>query len=183
MNDQPTSSVNAFFLQQAREYLSGDFLPKIEQSIQGLSVDEIWWRANEQSNSIGNLLLHLSGNLTQWIVIGLGGAADHRERQTEFDERRLLSKDELLNKLKETVQNVDQVLAAFDVEKLLQPFHIQDMEVIALEAIFHVVEHFSMHTGQIILIAKLLGNKDLRFYDFSTGVQVFNWREATAESK
>src|SRR3954471_13410790 len=183
MNDQTPSNVNAFFLKQAREFLSHDFLPKIEKAIESLSPEEIWWRANEQSNSIGNLILHLSGNARQWIVGGLGGAADHRERQTEFDERRLLSKDELLNNLKETLRDVDQVLAAFDGERLLQRFHIQDMDVVALEAIFHVVEHFSMHTGQMILIAKLLANKDLRFYDFTTGVPVFTWREAAAEGK
>jgi len=181
MNDQTTSNVNAFFLKQAREYLSGDFLPKIEKSIENLSAQQIWWRANDQSNSIGNLMLHLSGNARQWIVSGLGGAADHRVRQTEFDERRLLLKDELLNNLKETVRDVDQVLAAFDGERLLDRFHIQEMDVIALEAIFHVVEHFSMHTGQILLLAKLLTGSDLGFYDFENDVPVQRWRSGPSD--
>src|SRR3954454_19505291 len=125
MNDQTTSSVNALFLQQAREYISGDFLPKIEKSIESLSAEEVWWRANEESNSIGNLLLHLAGNARQWIVCGVGGAADKRTRQQEFDERSVVSRTELLAKLRGAIAEVDGVLASFDVSGILERRLIQ----------------------------------------------------------
>ncbi|HXD29975.1 MAG TPA: DinB family protein [Pyrinomonadaceae bacterium] len=174
---QVGAEVPAAFLSHAREFLSGEYLPKIEQCLAALTDEHVWWRGNEESNSIGNLLLHLCGNARQWIVSGLGGEADHRVRQTEFDERSLISKSELVGRLQETLSDVDRVLAEFDSSKLLQPYRIQNNDVTALEAIFHVVEHFSMHTGQIIMIAKLLAGKDMKFYDFPDGVPVHTWKE------
>ena len=174
MNDQTP----ALFLSHARQFLAGQYLPKIEKCLGLLTDQDVWWRSNEESNSIGNLLLHLSGNARQWIVTGLGGAADHRQRQTEFDERSLISKDKLLASLKETLAEVDKVLAEFDPDNLTKAYKIQNLEVTALEAIFHVVEHFSMHTGQIIMLTKILAKKDMNFYDFSSGTPVYTWQAA-----
>ena len=165
------------FIAQARELFSSDYMPKIERCLESLDETGVWWRANEESNSIGNLLLHLSGNARQWIVSGLGGAPDKRERQTEFDERSPISKRELWSRLQETMGEVDSVLAQLDPNQLLNRHEIQQGNVTALEAIFHVVEHFSMHTGQIILLTKLLAKKDLRFYDFETGAPVHTWHD------
>ena len=180
--DQPTNEadlkVSAAFIAQARELLASEYLPKIERCLESLSDKDVWWRANDESNSIGNLLLHLSGNARQWIVSGLGGAEDARARQTEFDERSIIPKRELLSRLRDTLAEVDAVLAQFGAARLLNRYHIQRSDVTALEAIFHVVEHFSMHTGQILLLTKLLANKDLRFYDFSTGVPLHTWNES-----
>ena len=153
------------FVAQARAQLSTDYLPKIEACLEQLTDEDVWWRANQESNSIGNLMLHLSGNVRQWIVCGLGGAPDHRERQQEFDERALIPRSELFAKLKQTVAEVDDVLAHYDSSRLLEVRHIQGNEVTSLEAIFHVTEHFSMHTGQIILLTKQITSRDLRFYD------------------
>jgi uncharacterized damage-inducible protein DinB len=163
--NSPHSEVADAFIAQAREFLSNDYIPKIQKCLESLSDDDVWWRANEESNSIGNLMLHLSGNIRQWIVSGLGGVADERIRQAEFDARSAMSKADLFSRLSESVGQVDAVLAQFDVNTLLKRYQIQDCDVTALEAIFHVVEHFSMHTGQIILLTKLLAKKDLRFYD------------------
>ena len=160
------------FVAQARALLSHNFLPKIERCVEQLTDEKVWWRANQESNSIGNLLLHLSGNARQWIVCGLGGAPDERERQQEFDRRDLMPRNEILARLKQTIAEVDEVLARFELAQLLAPRRIQGSVVTALEAIFHVVEHFSMHTGQIILITKMLQQQDLNFYDFSTGAPV-----------
>ena len=171
-----TEIANAF-VAQARDLLSSEYLPKIERCLEQLTDEEVWWRANQESNSIGNLLLHLSGNARQWIVCGLGGAPDERERQKEFDQRALIPRSELLAKLKQTITEVDDALEQFDPAQMLSSRQIQGTEVTALEAIFHVVEHFSMHTGQIILLAKMLTKKDLRFYDFSTGAPVLTWKE------
>lgn len=159
------SEVSRAFIQCAREFLKNDYLPKIERCLEQLTDEQVWWRANPESNSIGNLLLHLCGNARQWLVSGLGGETDRRVRQREFDERTMISRRELLSRLRETLDEVDTVLANFDCERILDQHRIQDLEVTALEAIFHVIEHFSMHTGQIIYITKLLTSHDLHFYD------------------
>lgn len=175
LDNQNTSTE---FITKARGFLRDEYLPKIERCLELLSDEQIWWRPNEDSNSVGNLLLHLCGNAQQWIVCGLGGEPDDRVRQSEFDERRVISRKELLTKTKETLSRVDATLAQFDESRLLETFQIQGTTVTALEAIFHVTEHFSMHTGQIILLAKMIGNTDLGFYDFSSGQPAHTWRSS-----
>src|SRR6266702_8297067 len=93
------NEIGQLFITRSRHHLSEDFLPKIERCLEVLTDEQIWWRANPQSNSIGNLILHLSGNVRQWIVSGLGGAADGRDRPAEFSEHGPIPKDELLRKL------------------------------------------------------------------------------------
>lgn len=170
------------FIAQSRSLLMTAYLPRIERCLERLSDEEVWWRAGEGSNSIGNLLLHLAGNARQWIVSGVGGKPDVRVRQDEFDERRLWPRAELLKHLKETLAEVDEVLASMEVSLLLESRRIQGREVTLLEAVFHVVEHFSMHTGQIILLTKMLKAEDLRFYDFSSGAPVESWHGPGRES-
>jgi uncharacterized damage-inducible protein DinB len=150
-------------------------LQKIERCVEQLSDGEVWWRSGEESNSIGNLILHLCGNARQWIVSGIGGATDTRARQSEFDERSLISRADLISHLRQTLQEVDAVLASFPTAAILEQRTFQGTEETVLDAIFHVVEHFSMHTGQIILLTKMLAQSDLRFYDFSTGVPRADW--------
>jgi len=99
-------------------------------------------------------------------------------RQAEFDERRIIPRDELLSLLRNTVADLDRVLGSFDPSRLLDRYLIQGTEVTALAAIFHVTEHFSMHTGQIILLTRMLANIDLVFYDFSTGKPSHTWNES-----
>src|SRR5712692_3448387 len=159
------SQIGQAFIVRSRAHLTEDYLPKIERCLELLSDQQIWWRANPQSNSIGNLLLHLSGNVRQWIVSGIGGMIDARDRDAEFAERSIISRDELLARLKQTLSEADDALANFDSCRLLERMQIQGCEVSALEAILHVVEHFSMHAGQIVYITKQLTAHDLHFYD------------------
>jgi uncharacterized damage-inducible protein DinB len=170
--------ISQAFIQNARRLLKEEYLPKIERCVEKLTDEQVWWRPNRESNSIGNLLLHISGNARQWIVCGLGGATDKRQRQTEFDERTIITRVELLARLRTTVADVDGVLVSFDSARLLDNYPIQGTEATALAAIFHVTEHFSMHTGQIILLTKMLANVDLVFYDFSTSKPVHTWKDA-----
>lgn len=170
--------VSRAFIQKARELLKQEYLPKIERCLEKLTDEQIWWRSNPEANSIGNLMLHIAGNARQWIVCGLGGETDRRIRDAEFDERRIIARDELLSLLRATVVDVDRVLRTFDPAQLLDEYRIQGTEVTALAAIFHVTEHFSMHTGQIILLTKMSANIDLVFYDLSTGKPVHTWHEA-----
>src|SRR2546421_11387904 len=101
------------FIAYSRAYFAEDYLPKIERALELLTDEQIWWRANPQSNSIGNLLLHLSGNVRQWIVCSLGGAPDERDRDSEFAERHLIPRDKLLARLRETLSEADAALAKF----------------------------------------------------------------------
>src|SRR6266487_122826 len=118
-NETDPSLTGQLFIERSRHHLSQDFLPKIERCLELLSDEQIWWRANEQSNSIGNLILHLSGNVRQWIVSGLRGAADSRDRDSEFAQRDVISRDELIATLRETLANAGATLANFDSDNLL----------------------------------------------------------------
>ena len=153
-----------------------EYLPKIERCLERLNDEQIWWRANEESNSIGNLVLHLCGNARQWIVSGVGGETDAREREAEFAQRAVIARDELIALLRSTLADVGRVLKALNPATLLERRTIQGSDVDVLQAIFHVTEHFSMHAGQIFLLTKLLTATDLLFYDFDSGAPVDRWR-------
>src|SRR5437667_7831643 len=132
MND-----VGQAFIAQSQYHLAKDFLPKIERCVGLLNDEQIWWRANEQSNSIGNLLLHLSGNVRQWIICGLGGATDARNRDSEFTQREMISRSELVARLRQTVEEAVDVLGRLKPDALLEKRAIQGFEVSMLEAILH----------------------------------------------
>src|ERR1044071_4681689 len=104
----------AAFLAQSREYLTAHYLPKITDAIERLSEADLWWRPNEPSNSIGNLMLHLAGTIRKWIVSGAGAAPDTRARASEFARREPLPRDELLAILTEAVLEADAVIARTD---------------------------------------------------------------------
>jgi len=165
------------FLDESRRYLSREYAVKIRLCLEGLSDDDLWWRPNEQSNSIGNLLLHLAGNIRQWIVSGVGGAADTRKRQAEFDERGPLPRAEVLRRLDAALSDVDAVLRDLDPATLTQDRQIQGRDTNVFRAIYHVVEHFGMHTGQILYIAKLRSGADLGFYKDAGGLATEEWRK------
>jgi uncharacterized damage-inducible protein DinB len=166
--------VSRSFVAHSRTNLSAELLPRIERCLAKLSDQELWWRPNAESNSVGNLVLHLSGNVRQWIISGVGGAVDERDRQREFDERGPLPSDEVWSRLKTTVEEADRVLAGLDPATLLERRRIQGFDVTILEAIYHVVEHFSMHTGQIILLTKMRAG-DLGFYEVVDGLPQPKW--------
>jgi uncharacterized damage-inducible protein DinB len=167
--------VSQAFLNCAVDFLLGAYQPKIERCLERLTDEQIWWRANEESNSIGNLILHLCGNARQWIIAGVGVQPDSRDRDAEFERRDPITRDELLNLLRSTLAEVAQTLQAVDPSALLARRTIQGHDVDILEAVFHVTEHFSMHTGQIIMLTKMLTASDLRFYDFEGSVPVERW--------
>ena len=168
------TDVSQSFIDQSRQLLSEHYLPRIERCLERLSDEEIWWRANPECNSVGNLMLHLAGNVRQWVISGLGVAADRRQRQQEFDERGPIPRGELVNGLKRTVEEADVVLASVSPRRLPERRQIQGCDVTVLQAIYHVVEHFSMHAGQIILLTKMRTG-DLAFYDVSDGTPRPQW--------
>jgi uncharacterized damage-inducible protein DinB len=157
------------FIHRSRTYLTDEYLPKIRRAVEGLQTDDLWWRPNPASNSMGNLILHLAGNIRQWVVCGLGGREDTRQRQEEFDREGGMSGQELISHLESTLAEVDAVLADLTSADLGKELEIQGLPVSGLDALYHAVEHFSMHTGQIIYISKLRSAADLGFYRVTDG--------------
>ncbi|MBI5216952.1 MAG: DUF1572 family protein [Ignavibacteriae bacterium] len=157
-------SIEQEYLAYCRRRLLQEYFPRIQKCLEELSEEDVWWRPNEESNSIGNLLLHLCGNVRQWIIHGIGGAEDKRVRDVEFSERGPLPKSTLLTKMQETLLETDKVLERFDVAKFLEVKHIQRYDLTYLDAISHVVEHFAQHTAQIVYITKLRKGGIVNFF-------------------
>jgi hypothetical protein len=129
-----------------------------------LSPEQIWWRPNDASNSIGNLILHLNGNVGQWLVASFNKDEDKRNRPAEFAAKEGATAHELLAKLGATLDAAAAVLDRLTVEELLAPYEIQGYHVHGLDAVYRVVEHFALHYGQIVYVTKNLTGKDLGFY-------------------
>jgi uncharacterized damage-inducible protein DinB len=170
--ESPTPAA-LMFLRHARFRLLKDYFVKIAASIETLDDEQVWRRPNESSNSIGNLLLHMTGNVRQWIISGVGGAEDVRDRASEFAARGSAPKGELIALVRATLDESDVVLAGIEdecaaansdvlLQRVCKP---QSYEVTVFDAIFHVVEHFSYHTGQIVFAAKWLAEGQVSFYD------------------
>jgi uncharacterized damage-inducible protein DinB len=151
------------FLKESQHSLASYHMPRLVQCLRMLSEKEIWWRPNAASNSAGNLALHLSGNVRQWIISGLGKAPDHRDRDREFAERGPIPRRSLIALLRKTVDEACSVLGRLSEEQLLGTYDIQGFHVSGLYAASQVVTHFAYHTGQIIFATKLKLGKDLRF--------------------
>jgi len=137
---------------------------RVESCLGKLNDEQIWARGSENANAIGNLVLHLCGNVRQWIVSGVGGAPDLRQRDQEFAARGGVAVSELIERLRGTVDEAAAVLERVTAERLMEPLSIQGYQVTGMAAIYHVVEHFSGHTGQIIFATKMLTGEDLGFY-------------------
>ena len=159
----PKARLTHPLIAQVEHMLKEVYLPRIVSCLEELSPGQIWWRPNEASNSVGNLVLHLTGNVRQWIISGLGGAADHRQRDQEFSERGPLPRRVLAARLRQAVGEACRVLHKLSAEDLARVHAIQKYQVTGWEAAFHVAEHFSHHAGQIILLTKMLTGSDLKF--------------------
>ena len=159
-----TSTVPAEFIESSRTLLGRDYMPKLRRIVEMLSEDDIWWRPNEVSNSVGNMLLHMCGNLGQWVVSGAGGASDDRDRPREFSERGPIPKADLMEKVERMADQVDRVLADLGEATLLDRLTVQKFDVSRLHAIYHSIEHFGYHLGQIAYVAKLRNGKDLGIF-------------------
>jgi uncharacterized damage-inducible protein DinB len=156
--------VPAAFLDFSRQQLTAEYWPRLRSTVESLSDEQVWWRPNESSNSVGNLLLHLNGNVRQWLVSSFRRLTDQRDRPAEFNAQDVIPASVLLERLDATMNEASNVLASLTESDLLETFNIQGYSVTGLHAVYHVVEHFGMHYGQIVYIAKLLRAQDLGFY-------------------
>ncbi|MBV6644734.1 MAG: DUF1572 family protein [Cyclobacteriaceae bacterium] len=130
-----------------------------------LSEKDIWRRPNEESNSIGNLIVHLCGNITQYVISSLGDRPDQRDRDSEFSQDINVSKKELIQQLTATVEEARTIIGNSDSQVLLKKRGVQGFFFSGTGIAIHVMEHYSYHTGQIAFYTKLLKSKDLGFYD------------------
>lgn len=152
------------FLEHSRHKLFDEWWPRMRSTIEALTQEQVWWRPNVASNSIGNLLLHLNGNVRQWLVSSFNRHPDRRDRPAEFAAKAGAAPAELLATLGATLDEARTVLARLTAQDLLAPMEIQGYHVTGLVAVYQVVEHFGLHYGQIVYIAKALQAKDLGFY-------------------
>jgi uncharacterized damage-inducible protein DinB len=159
------SDIGTLFLAKSRRYLTESYLGKLERALATVSDEDVWWRPNAASNSMGNLLLHLTGSLRYWVVSIAGGAPSNRVRAEEFAAAGERSGRELVDALRDAVREADEVLARLTPVTLLETRQADDRSLTVLDAIYHAVEHFSMHTGQILQLVKLRGGVDLRLTD------------------
>jgi uncharacterized damage-inducible protein DinB len=137
---------------------------RIDVCLDQLSEEQVWARGKESENAVGNLVLHVCGNVGQWIVSTIGNRPDTRDRPSEFAARGTATTDQLRERLRTTIESAVAVIEQLTAAQLAPRHTIQGYDVSVLEAIYHVVEHFSMHTGQIIFATKLLTAADLGFY-------------------
>ena len=156
-------SVESLFLQFSVDKLR-QFAGRIEICLDKLTDDQIWSRGHENENAIGNLVLHLAGNVGQWILSPLAGHPMTRDRDGEFAARGGPDKKQLAAKLRSIVEQATAIVAGMKTDQLTRTYSIQNYEVSGVDAVYHVVEHFAQHTAQIIFATKILTSEDLGFY-------------------
>jgi uncharacterized damage-inducible protein DinB len=157
---------NTFYrelISQAIEHLDQN-TKKIKSCMVELGEEDIWLSPNGHLNSAGNLILHLCGNIRQYIISSLGGQPDTRERDSEFSVKGGLNRAALVDKLHNTLEEAKSVISKADAENLLRKRIVQGMSYTGVGIVIHVTEHYSYHTGQIIFLTKLLKDIDMGFY-------------------
>lgn len=159
MTPELTAEFVRYSVEKLRQYTT-----RIEDCLGRLNEDQVWARGGDNENAVGNLVLHLCGNLGQWIGFGVGGREDHRERDAEFNARGGARVADLKQQLRTTVEDAAGIIGALKPEDLARRTRVQKYDITVLETVYHVVVHFSEHTGQILFATKLLTGQDLNYY-------------------
>lgn len=149
---------------EVRRRIIEESVPRIKKCLHLLNEPQIQDRPNEQTVSVGNLVLHLMGNLRQWVLSGIDGQTDHRQRSQEFAETEPIPTKKLIRNLDSLMTEVDQALTRITPEALTEKRNVQDFEESVLAILVHVTEHFSYHTGQITYYTKSTLNVDTQYY-------------------
>jgi uncharacterized damage-inducible protein DinB len=157
--------IHNLLIAETKRRLFDEGVVRIKKSLSLMTEQQIWHRPNASSNSAGNLVLHLCGNVRQWIVSGLGKVGDVRTRQAEFDEQGPVPVDEMLSRLDALMQEVEAVLDRLSSDDLVAMHRVQGYDESGLSILVHVVEHFSYHVGQITYIVKALNDLDVGYYE------------------
>ena len=142
MTTKTEPNTATLFLEFSRRKLLEHYWPRLRDCIESLTDQEVWWRPNAASNSIGNLILHLNGNVRQWLVVSFNGLDDRRDRPAEFNQRQIIPASSVVEQLVSTMQQASEVLSRLTERDLLMSFEIQGYHVRGLDAVYQVVEHF-----------------------------------------
>jgi len=148
----------------AERHFLEEGLRRVDICLGQLTEDQVWYRPNGSSNSVGIILTHLIGNITQYVISGLGNAPDTRKRDREFDNPRQLSKSELRQAMSATLHHAVSVLRRLTPLDLREEYRIQGFSLSLLEVVVHVIEHFSYHIGQITYITKMVTDRQTGYY-------------------
>ncbi len=167
------------FISRSRYWLTKEYPIKLRHCVNALPRAAVWARPNASSNSVGNLLVHLAGNVTEWILGGVGGQTISRYRAGEFAQKDGRDGTALLDDLEAVLGKADSVLAGLNATALERSITIQGRETTVAGAIYHVVEHFAMHTGQIILMTKIYAPGKIHFYEDAGGLARPTWHQGT----
>jgi uncharacterized damage-inducible protein DinB len=159
------SQIGQLLLKEAVFRIRQESLPRIQKCLDTMSDEDLWKRPNTSTVSVGNLILHLEGNVRQWILAGIGGQESTRNRDAEFSELGPLPKENIGAAISNTVHAASLVLQSLPPEDLTKQFRIQGFEVSGVSVVVHVVEHFSYHTGQITFMVKSTQNIDTGYYN------------------
>lgn len=158
------NSIALLLIDETRFRLLEESIPRLRKCLEKMTSKQIWYRPNTHTVSAGNLVLHLCGNVRQWLISGLGGNPDQRIRQREFDEKGPIATKELLQMLDELALKIDQVLTSLPQADLTATRKIQGFEVNGVSILVHVVEHFSYHVGQVTFMVKSRLGVDMGYY-------------------
>ncbi|MEM7373060.1 MAG: DinB family protein [Bacteroidota bacterium] len=158
------STFTSLFLKEIRRRLFDEGIRRASRCLNELDDQQIWQRPNDNSNSVGNLILHLNGNVRQWVLSGLAKQVDIRQRQSEFDERGPIPKETLIDILQQLERDIAPVLDRLTEEDLVSMHIAQGFEESGIGILIHVVEHFSYHVGQMVWAVKAWKDMDMGFY-------------------
>ena len=172
--------MNDVLLDALRTRITAVFPAQIRASLEPLTDEQLWWRPNEQSNSIGNIVLHLAGSLNHFLNRNIGGIEYSRDREAEFAERRMIPKGELLAIFDDMVAKADRTFAALTPERLGDPSPEPKMHTVVLQDLVNVLAHIANHAGQIVWIAKMLRGDAVDEVWIKTHRELGAWRRRDA---
>jgi uncharacterized damage-inducible protein DinB len=151
------------FIKQSINYIEAN-TPRIQTCLKELDDNEIWQSPGAACNSVGNLILHLCGNITQYVISALGNTEDNRQREKEFSEKGGYTGIMLFDKLSSTINKATAIIKGLDEDALTRNYSVQGFDLSGIGIIIHVTEHLSYHTGQVAFYTKQLRGKDMGFY-------------------
>lgn len=152
-------------IKEVRRRLLEESVPRLKKCLEQLSENEIWYRPNDETVSMGNLVIHLCGNVRQWLLSGLGKAPDNRIRDDEFSEKGPIATEKLIAEVDAVMQKVEVLLDNLAPESLVEKHRVQGFDETGIGILMHVVEHFSYHVGQMTYFVKSTKNIDMKYYD------------------
>jgi uncharacterized damage-inducible protein DinB len=172
--------MNDVLIDALRTRIAAVFPAQIRASLEPLTDEQLWWRPNEQSNSIGNIVLHLAGSLNHFLNRNIGGIEYDRDREAEFAERRMIPKAELLAVFDDMVARAERTFDALTPERLGDPSPEPKMHSVVLQDLVNVLAHLANHAGQIVWIAKMLRGDAIDEVWIKTHRELGAWRRRDA---